>query len=195
MASTSQELRENKDFTALGHFNALSSWIPYKKALSFGYNFNNRWTLEASYETGSISIPSAAHIDLGRIKEDRYSINARKFTGNSFHFIFGGSYHKLNARVGNDFLDNMTDQSIKSFNVSSIDITLGVGNRWQWDNGFSLQMEWFKFNYPILGKKANADVVDNITDEDDKKDLEDALDTLKSFPTFTLLGIGLGYSF
>jgi hypothetical protein len=105
-------------------------------------------------------------------------------------------YEKFEAKVGDDIIDELVLQNQNTtLQAMHMGPTLGIGNRWLWDNGLTLQMEWIKVNIPMFNKKTKEDLLNNMGDEDDKEDAHDFLHKLNSFPTFTLLGFGLGYSF
>lgn len=180
--------------TAMFHYQPISTWMPSKKALSYTHIFSKEWSAEFEYAWASISFPVFG-IDIGEISEKRYSLQARKYVGNSFHFIFGGYKNEFRARIGNDILDRMTDKSIDVFSVQNIGATLGIGNRWQLKNGFTWGVDWFRMNIPLFEKKTDDKILTNTSDEGDRDDIKKITRRFESFPTFVLLGLNIGYTF
>jgi hypothetical protein len=180
--------------TAMFHYQPISTWMPSKKALSYTHIFSREWSAEFEYAWASISFPVFG-IDIGEISEKRYSLQARKYVGNSFHFIFGGYKNEFRARIGNDILDRMTDKSIDVFSVQNMGATLGIGNRWQLKNGFTWGVDWFRINIPLFGKKTDDKILTNTSDEGDRDDIKKITRRFESFPTFVLLGLNIGYTF
>jgi hypothetical protein len=193
-ASNSYAYRGRSRGSVLVGYEFLSSWIPFKKTLSYTHIFNPKWSLEFEYAFNSIGFPVWL-IDIGSISEKRYSLQARRYWGNSFHFIFGAYHSEFEARVGNDILERMSNTRIDEFKVRGTGLTGGIGNRWQWGNGVTFGVDWFRMSIPVIDKKVDNDILNNINDRNDLKDVKDVIDKLKNIPTFVLLGLHLGYSF
>src|SRR5690606_2711356 len=119
-----------------------------------------RFSVEAEYGWGSFGVP-AWIIDIAEINEQRYSLLARHYTGNSFHFIYGLSHNEMEATVGSRYLQNAGAGARDVFNVSGTGATLGLGNRWHWESGFTLGMDWLRVHVPLLNRKADSSVLDN----------------------------------
>lgn len=192
--SHSADHRETRSSTVMVGYQLLSSWIPSKWSAGYTYNFNRKWSLEAEYLKGSMGI-GAFGFDAASITETRYSIVGRRFVGNSFNFIIGAFKNDFEAQLGNDIVNDMTDKSIDEFEVTGIGLALGIGNRWQWGNGFTLGFDWFRMNVPLFDKRVDNDVLNRIDDNNDLSRVKDYIDKVKNIPTFVLLGINLGYTF
>ena len=190
----SQYHRAESFGTAMLHYQPISTWLPSKKALSYTQIFSKEWSGEFEYAWASISFPVFG-IDIGEISEKRYTLQARRYVGNSFHFLFGGYKNDFNVRIGNDILDRMSVKSIDMFSVENMGLTVGIGNRWQLKNGFTWGVDWFRMNYPMFGKKTDDKILTNMTDEGDRSDLKKITRRFESFPTFVLLGLNIGYTF
>lgn len=184
-------LRQTRHHTLMGGLEAISSWLPFKLAGSYTYNFNKQWTLEAEFARGHFGT-GLIGIDLASVNEYRYSLLARRYAGNSFHTIFGLYKDDFRARVGNTLL--MDDSAVNDLKVHVLGVALGMGNRWQWQSGLTLGVDWIRMNFPLIDRYIDDDVLKNV-DEDDREDIEDGIDKVASVPTFVLFGIYLGYSF
>ena len=166
-------------------YQPITTWMPSKKALSYTQIFSKEWSGEFEYAWASISFPVFG-IDIGEISEKRYSLQFRRYVGNSFHFIFGGYKNEFRARIGNDILDRMTDKSIDIFSVQNMGATLGIGNRWQIKNGLTWGVDWIRVNIPLFAKKTDDKILTNTTDNGDREDIKKITRRFESFPTFVL---------
>ncbi len=190
---TTQDLRGDSLGTVLIGYQFLTTWIPSKLTFSYTHIFNERWSLEGEYSGGSISFPVVG-IDLGKITEKRYSLHFRRYSGNSFHTSFGLSYSEFQARLGSDFLDDMGNEIRSSFEVENLGVTAGLGNRWQWENGFTFGIDWARINIPIFETAVSDKVLKQI-DKGDSGDVKKVIRTFNRIPTFVLLGVNLGFTF
>lgn len=191
---TSKELRENSLGTVIVGYQFITSWIPSKKTVSYNHIFNEKWTMEGEFSFGSINAPFIG-VDLGKIKERRYTLQARRYVGNSFHFTFGAVYSTFTARLGSDILDSFGNEINSEFSADNLGATGGIGNRWQWQNGFTLGIDWIRLNVPVFQTKVEDKVLDSVPGSSDRKDIKDVIRTFNRIPTFVLFGINLGYTF
>lgn len=186
--------REHSHGTALVGYELLSTWIPSKFTFSYTHIFNKTWSVEAEFARGHFGA-GLFGFDIASVTEYRYSILARRYTGNSFHWIFGLYKDDFRAKLGSDVLDDMSDTSLDDMNVKVVGATVGFGNRWQWSNGFTLGLDWVRMNMPLFDRKIDDGVLKNIDDGSDHDSVKKGLNRVASVPTFTLLGIYLGYTF
>lgn len=180
--------------TLLIGYEPITTWLPSKKTLSYTRRFNEQWSLEAEYAWATIDFP-IAHVDLGQIKEKRYSLGARRYMTKSFHFIFGANYNEFSARLGSDFLNDSLEKIEGGFQVKNIGITGGIGNRWHLDNSFTLGVDWFRLNIPIAQVNVDDQVLVKNMDEVDQKSVKKVIKAFNRVPTFVLLGVSIGYTF
>jgi hypothetical protein len=190
---TSEDNREIKHGTIALGYQPLTLWIPGKLALSYTHLFNKKWATEFEYATASKSA-SIGGEDIGKLSEKRMVLQARYFTGNSFNLMFGVFSNDLKAELSGSIISSITTAD-DLLRVETQGITFGIGNRWQFDNGLSFGVDWFRINYASFKNKVTDKVSEHLTDQDDKDDLEDTIDKLKNIPTLVLFGLSLGYSF
>ena len=190
---STEDLRADSFGTVLVGYQFLTTWIPSKLTFSYTHIFNEKWSLEGEYSSGSLSFPIVG-IDLGKITEKRYSLQFRRYSGNSFHTSFGLIYSELEARLGSDFLDDMGNEIKSSFEVENLGLTAGLGNRWQWANGFTFGVDWARINIPVIETAVNDKVLKAI-DKGDSGDVKKVIRTFNRIPTFVLLGVNLGFTF
>lgn len=186
--------RERSSGSVMLGYEFLSTWLPFKFTGSYTYMFNYKWALEAEMGRGHFGA-GALGFDVASVTEYRYSLLARRFVGNSFNMTFGLYKNDFRAKVGSDILDNMSDTSIDDLRVEVLGLALGIGNRWQWSSGFTLGVDWFRMNLPVLDRKLDNEILNEIDDNSDMKDVKNGMDKISRIPTFVLLGIYLGYSF
>lgn len=186
----SEDLREDSFGTLMLGFQPFTTWIPGKWTASYTQNFSRYWTLEGEYSRGSLSIPIKS-IDIGAITEQRATLQARYFPGNSFNLSFGLLYQKGEAHLGADI---PATSSVDVFAMENFGGTVGFGNRWQWENGITFGLDWLRINQPLFGRWEQEAVLKKVS-ANDASDLKKIMRAFNTLPTFVFLGISLGYTF
>ncbi len=194
LSSTSLASDSSAPNTLLFGYEPITTWLPSKKLISYTYTVNKQWSIEAEYAWASIDFP-IANVDLGQIKEKRYSLQMRRYMSESFHFIFGMTFNDFKARLGNDFLNNSFQEIEGGFQVKNIGITGGLGNRWQLVNGLTLGVDWLRLNMPVAQTDVDDQVLGKNLDEGDQQSIKKVIKAFNRIPTFVLFGISLGYTF
>lgn len=191
---TSQEVREHSTGTVMVGYQLISSWLPSKKTIGYTHVFNKKWTLEGEFSFQNLDVPFIG-VDLGEIKERRYTLQFRRFVGNSFNFSFGPVYSTFKARLGSDILDSFGNTIDSQFSAENLGLSGGIGNRWQWENGFTAGIDWIRLNVPVMQTKVEDRVLEDVPGASDISDIKDVIRTFNRIPTFVLLGVNIGYSF
>lgn len=186
----SEYLRENSIGTVMLGYQPFTTWIPGKWAASYTHIFDRNWSLEGEYSRGTLSVPVFS-VDIGEIKEERATLQARYYPGNSYNWSVGLMYQRGEAELGADI---PATSSLDVFEMESFGATLGFGNRWQWDNGITFAVDWFRVNQPLFGRWENESVLKTVSDND-RDDLKKIMRAFNTLPTFIFLGIHLGYTF
>jgi hypothetical protein len=186
----SQDLRDESTGTLTVGYQLLTTWIPSKWTVSYTQILSHYWSIEGEYAKGSLSLPVAG-VDIGGISERRATLQARYYPGNSFNFTFGFTYHKAIANLGGD-IPATTGKDF--FTMENIGATVGIGNRWQWKNGFTLGIDWLRINQPLFGKREDEAVLKTVSPSH-ASDLKKIMHAFNNLPTFVLLGFQLGYTF
>lgn len=193
-----RENRTAKNWGVTGNYSLIEMWVLTKWGLSAHYTRNPDWTYELEYANGSLGWGYFG-IDIGRIKEERVSVLARFFgKRNSFNFIYGVFYNKLNFRLGDDLL-RATNAAYRSdldhAEVSLAGLTWGIGNRWHTRKGYILGVDWLTINLPFSVIQQHAPFLKRSEDKDDRDDFKDSLDWIKRFPSIGILKIQVGLTF
>ncbi|HXH75164.1 MAG TPA: hypothetical protein VNJ08_09385 [Bacteriovoracaceae bacterium] len=192
---TSGENRKESNGTVMVGYQLITTWIPSKKTISYTHIFNKKWSLEGEYAWSTLDVPFVG-VDLGAISEKRFSLMAQYYPGNSFYFSFGPYFNDFEAQVGSDILNNVSGtRTTSSFGVEGIGLTTGMGNRWQWDNGFTLGMDWIRLNVPLIVTDVDSQILTAVTNKEDDKDIRKVIQRFNRIPTFVLFGLNIGYTF
>lgn len=190
-ALTSRENRDASKGTVMLGYQFLTTWMPSKWTAGYTHIFNEKWSLEAEYSSASINTKYIG-IDLGVVRESRIALQARRYVGNSFHFSFGPVLSQFEARLGSSMIASDYSQSFGSENLG---VTGGIGNRWQWSNGITFGIDWFRMNVPVLETSVKDKVLKDVIDGDDRSDIKKVIRTFNRIPTFVLFGLNIGYTF
>ncbi len=186
----SEDLRDDSFGTLAVGYQPFTTWIPSKWTASYTQNFSRYWVLEGEYSKGSLSLPVYG-IDIGEISEQRATLQARYFPGNSFNWSFGILFQKGEAELGGD-IPSVGAENV--FVMESFGATLGFGNRWQWESGVTFGIDWFRVNQPFFGQWEDEKVLKSVS-ADDASDLKRIMRAFNTLPTFVFLGIQIGYTF
>jgi hypothetical protein len=193
-ALTSEENRAISTGSFLVGFEALSTWLAFKKTLSYTHIIDKTWSVEGEYAWGSIGFPVVG-IDIGDVTEKRYTIQARRYTGNSFHFLFGAVLSDLRASLGSDILDSFGQEISTDLGIQNLGVTGGIGNRWQFSNGVTFGIDWLRMNVPIFETKLNDRALKQAGQSGDRSDLRRVVRNFNHVPTYVLFGLSVGYTF
>lgn len=188
----SADNRRDTNHSLMIGYQLLTTWLPGKKALGYTYIHNERWSWDLEYAWESID-SSIIGVDLGEISEKRYSLLARRYVSNSFHFILGAMYQDFHARASGKILSQGVD--VATFGAESAGAVLGIGNRWQWKSGFTLGIDWLRVNVPLFSTKIENEILDDIDNNSDSEDVKKVIRAFNRIPTFVVFGLNLGYSF
>ena len=180
-------------------------WIPFSSGLVLPSKtgFSATWirdsssSFEAEYLSASYGL-SFSHLDLAMFSEKIVSLKYRMYTGNSFHWFAGVGQRSYKFKIGDDLLALATKQAFPTIPVFVVEnqvITLGLGNRWQFDNRFTLGFDWFELLIPVGRGRIEDDTLDFFANEGDRDKTETFLKFLRYGPTFTALKLQLGYTF
>ena len=165
-----------------------------KSGFQVGWVVNEAWTIDPEYLSGSFGF-DIAKISIGEISESLISLPLRYFPGNTFNWKFGGTYRKLTVVLGDTILQKIVNRptALDLLEYKFYSLNLGIGNRWQLNNGITLGADWLDINIP-LSVKRNEIITTFITDENDKKNVRRGIDLLTAVQ-FTALKFQIGYTF
>jgi len=188
-----EAIEATKRWSAYGSFSYLDTWLPGKIGLSGVYGDDSR-TYELAYQSASYSFDFLID-DLGKITDQRIHLTTRSHTWDgSFNFQYGIYYNSILVELGNAYtaaLGNKYDV----LRVDTVGVVWGMGNRWNWDNGLSLGLDWFKIFIPLKVVNKDTKFLDENTDPDNQDDVDELVEGLSHIPAFTLAHFEIGYRF
>lgn len=190
-SANTKERRGDSLGTVMVGYQLFTTWLPGKKTVSYTHIFNRDWSLEGEYAWSSIEDPVVG-IDLASVKEKRFTLQARRYAGNSFNVSFGPEYSTFSAKAGTDIVGQGVNSS---FSAENLGFSAGFGNRWQWGNGITFGIDWMRMNIPIFETKVEDDVLDDITNTSGQEDIKKVIRAFNRIPTFVLFGVNIGYTF
>lgn len=191
---TSRELRANDSVSVGFNWNLISMWIPNKMGANLQYNYSENKTIAMEYQSAGYKA-AVFNFKFGEIKESKYGVLLKSFgSSNSFYLSYGLMKYQLKAELGSDLFGPAGLPFAPLFDVSSMGFQFGLGNQWNWDNGFTLGIEWFSIYYHAFAKSKNTEVFKylNVSDRDQANKV---VDLIYNLPIFELLKIQLNYSF
>ena len=187
----------NRDNNVLGFdvgYSPMSLPLPGTKFASVFFNINSDWQFGFEYANTTLGL-TAFSFEFGEVNEYSRGLKLRYFTGNSFNWIMGYGRRDTLFKLPGDLFDLVTHEYSNVATRTRTDyVQVGMGNQWQWDNGFGLAIDWITINVPIDGKVTTS--ADRYTDnEDDAKEVRRLEDIVAWYPQFWVVAVKIGYSF
>ncbi len=170
----------------------VSTWVVGKVSGSYTQIINRTWSAELEYVT-SERTAEIGEFELGRIKEERYTLFAKYYLDNSFHFSAGPYYFSYDINTAGS-LRNLADQEFKdTWNISGLGVAFAFGNRWQTKWGLTWGFDWVRLNYPLYTTWINKDSgeVESAT----RGSADRSFDVIRKVPTFAVFTVKVGWTF
>lgn len=184
--------REDSFGTVMVGYQYANNWVPRKGVASYTQILNRQWSIEGEYATSQKDI-TLVGINLGMMKEDRYSLLAKYYIGNSFHVSFGGYMSEINIKDNGNLTDANGNPVKRKFELENYGIAAAFGSRWQNSWGLTWGVDWFRVNVPVKDGKIVRRSGD--LNGDGHQDVNRSFRLLRTFPTFTFVGVSIGYTF
>jgi hypothetical protein len=191
---TSRDNRKDSFLTLNWSPLVLASFPLPKSGFQAGWVASESVTIDPEYLSGGIGF-SVAKLDIGKISDTLITLPVRYFPGNSFNTKVGGTYRKLSVVIGDSILSRIINRPahLDLLEYKFYSLNVGLGNRWQLNNGITLGADWIDLNVPLSAQK-NETITSYITDETDKKNVKTAINILTAVQ-FTALKFQIGYTF
>ena len=175
-----------------GTYSYFDTWLPSKIGVLGSYGDADR-TYEFAFQTASYSFDFL--IDgLGGVTDQRIHLSTRSFIwSKTFNIQYGVYYNSIQAKLGNLYTD-LIGASVDLIEVKTLGVLWGLGNRWTFENGFSVGADWLKIFWPLHNLKT-SDQLKNFPSSSEKDDLKTFIDTVAKIPTFSVLHFEIGYKF
>ena len=176
-------------------------YLPTKRSYNADYNFNEDHNLGLEYISGTLGL-KLSKIQIAELKESLLLIPYRYYFGsNSFYLKAGLGRRKYTVVLGDSILETVADAfgsdilpHIKSLDIRSYILLLGLGNQWQHDSGFYLGVDWLELFVPIGGVKTNEKITPYLQGKD-KDNMDKIIKVMESVPSLNVLKVKLGWSF
>lgn len=188
----SESYRENSIGSIMLGYQFLNSWVIGKTSASYTHNIGRSWGIELEYATSKRDV-NIVGIDLGELQEDRYTLLAKYFMTNSFHFSFGPYMYDLTMETNDDIQDRFGNRIDDTWELEGYGLAFAFGNRWQTKWGLTYGADWIRMNIPLLDGKIERRISD--LDEDEQDDVKRSFNVLRRIPAFTFMAVNIGYTF
>jgi hypothetical protein len=185
--------RDDSFGSLMGGFQFLNTWVPSKLTGSYTQIFNRSFSAELEYATSQRNI-SIAGVDVGLLKESRYTFLFKYYIGNTFHVSLGPYVSDLSFDLDNKITDVFGRRLNDKAEISSVGVAFGIGNRWQFNNGITVGLDWLRISQPTGVYKVKDRIFKGL-DDDKKDDVKRTGKLFRTFPAFTFFGVNLGYTF
>lgn len=169
---------------------------PIKYGLNAAYTQDPNWMWELGYFTGGINF-GVSKISVGGFNEALLTATGRYSPwAGSFNWIVGLSHHAYHVRLGNAIVSRLTGVGkLDVLNVQTVGLQAGVGNRWQIADNFSIGVDWVVVDIPLTTVRSQSPALEAYTNEGDRREVEEALDFMKSLWTINVLKTTIAFSF
>lgn len=188
----SEEYREDSFGSLLAGYQFANTWVIGKKTASYTQILNSNWSLEVEYATSKRDMKIVGY-EIGNMREDRITFFTKYYIGNSFHVSFGPYMSKLTINTDGILEDQFGNRFDNTWKLESYGAAVAFGSRWQNSWGLTWGVDWARINFPLkIGqvsrRKANLS-------EADQQNVDKTFRILRTLPTFTFVGINIGYTF
>lgn len=197
--NVSAATRATRDYGVYIDYSPIDLIIPNKFGGSFYIaNSDKSSQYEIQFLTSTLSA-SALSVDLASITEQKFSLLNRRFSeGSNFNWFYGLSYATLEAKLGSDYLNTVPanerpESDMMKIHVVAVDI--GIGNRWYFNNGLTLGVDWVGSTIPVSTTKKEQHFTDNSTDQNDVDNVNKFINFAAQIPRVYTLKLQLGYAF
>lgn len=189
--------REEKKFALTGSYSYFDFWTFGKVGIAGSWQ-SSASTYDLIYQHGSLGYGFSL-LDLGRFSEDRIQAVKRSYgSRNTLSWYYGVYYDKFDLVFGDKMMNTIskgTYPNSEFLKVATMGVTLGFSNRWQFQNGFTIGIDWFEINWPLIVLEKNAALLASNTSESDKQTVRDGMDVLSHIPAAAFGKLNIGYSF
>lgn len=188
----SEKNRADSNHSFMLGYQYMTTWVVGKTSFGYTYVADRTWSFELEYVTSERRV-EIGDFELGSIKEDRYTLFAKYYMTNSFHFSFGPYFYNYEIDTAGSLKDLVNQNLNQTWNLSGLGAAFAFGNRWQTDWGLTWGMDWVRLNYPLATTWLNKNTGE--TDTVTRNDADRSLELLRKIPTFAFFTINIGYTF
>jgi len=189
-----RKLREEKNISINLNLSPINVPFPMAWGINGYYIVNRNWMVGLDYLNSSRSIGFFS-IEFGEIKENIYTVQARRFFGNSFNVKFGVGQRSTEVKFVKNLFDLVThNYSETASKFETKFIRLGIGNKWHFRNRYTLAIDWFSVDIPFSGEVVTS-ASQFAKAQEDKDDIKNAESLLKYYPSGGIIKFDIGVVF
>jgi len=189
---TSESLRDESNHTLMVGYQYVNTWVVGKTAYSYSYVAGRTWSFELEYVTSERTV-EIGNFELGNIQEDRYTLFAKYYLNNSFHFSFGPYFYQYQIDTAGS-LRNLANQEFNDkWDLTGLGAAFAFGSRWQNSWGLTWGLDWVRMNYPLATTWMNKDTGE--VETTNRNDADNSFEILRKIPTFAFFTVSIGYTF
>lgn len=168
-----------------------STWVIGKTTASYTQIINRHWSAELEYGLANRETKIAGYT-IGDMKEERYTLFGKYYVGNSFFVGIGPYYSKFTIKPTDKILDATNGRIKDEWVAENYGGAFAFGSRWLTKFGLTWGIDWVRINVPLKdGKVARrGDLLPN-----DDRETSRTFKILNKIPTFTFVGVNIGYTF
>jgi hypothetical protein len=181
----------------LGSYSMIDLLIPSKIGFTVGFINSAEKTWEVEFLRGSLAIPFLVR-DIGKMSDTKLSLLIRSYgQRNSFHLVYGLAYYDFSVRLGDELLSRVSSQipSMELIEIKALGAHFGIGNRWTFGKSFTVGVDWVAWSQPLIVLSKKTDILNYATDQNDKDNINAAVNLISSFPRWTAMKFQMGFLF
>jgi hypothetical protein len=183
-----------KSWAIYGTYAMYDTWLPFKLGILASYGEKKGRLYELGYQKASYGFEISG-FSLGNISDTKIYLTTRSHTWNgTLNFQYGLYYNSFEMNLGRSYLDSVGG-NYDVVKIRTLGAMWSIGNRFDWDSGFSFGIDWFRIFYPFKVLNSGSDYLDDTNNSDDKEDIKEIIDTISNVPTFTIFNFEIGYRF
>jgi hypothetical protein len=196
--AATKDHRAASKWTTNAHYSLFEMWVPGKWGGSIGYVRSASSTYDLEYSRASFGLGTFG-VDVGSVTEQRFVLGWRSYgRRNSFHFLSGLNYTKLEVKLGNKYLSSvpgMTRTSVDFVSLETLGVTWGIASRWQTKGGFTWGLDWLVIHIPLVTLSEHNAFDDYTANTEYSQEVDDTLGWFKHIPSFAVAKVQLGFTF
>lgn len=188
--------RADKTISLVVNYGLYSFIVPGKKGAQLTWMQSPSSSWELDYFSGDYGLKKYG-INLVSFGERVIVGRYRKYWQSSFNLGMGLGERTYSFELGSRLTENIPGEIIsreKLIELKRYVFDFSLGNRWHFNKGFVLSMDWFELSVPFGPGSKKAAIVDRVPNSEDRENTRKVLRYLNYMPTLTFLKVGVGFA-
>ena len=175
------------------NYSLFDMWIPGKLGLALN---KSKGTNTYLFEYQKMSYNFDFFVaDIGEVSDTRTTFAIRSFAySNSFNYFAGLTFNSIAVQLGSSWYADVGAR-YDAIKVTTLNLAGGIGNHFQINEKFYWGVDWIRIYYPLSTINTETKILDVISNESNRNQLKDMIDSLTSIPTMSLFQFEIGYKF